>query len=88
MPSKESMKSVTDSGIGGVGGFVSMLMKQPSSSLCGGEDGNVDTNNNHNDVPATPGDRRWRFISDDAPVVSPKLPVNPFTSPTPPTKME
>ena len=34
---------------------VSMLKKQPSSSLRSGEDGNIDTNNKHNDVPATLG---------------------------------
>ncbi|KAL7538373.1 hypothetical protein ACHAXR_008509, partial [Thalassiosira sp. AJA248-18] len=36
MPSKESMRNVTNSVIGGVGGFVSMLKKQPPSSRGGG----------------------------------------------------
>jgi len=92
MPSKESMKNVTNSVIGGVGGFVSMLKYQPSSSSRGVDDGNVNTNNKKDDVPATPGGQEVEVhldgtmsSPDDTPFGSPGSPVNPFASSTSPT---
>ena len=58
MPSKESMKNVTNSVMGGVGGFVSMLKYQPSSSSRGVDDGNINTNNKKDDMPVTPGGQK------------------------------
>lgn len=97
MPSKEvakkSMKNVTNSVIGGVGGFVSMLkpMSRGGSSsdvaskgTTTAEGGGPSTNdvNHDNDAPATPGGQEVEVEFNL--LGSPTSPVNPFNSPASP----
>eukprot|EP00580_Thalassiosira_gravida_P005012 CAMPEP_0201654100 /NCGR_PEP_ID=MMETSP0493-20130528/45325_1 /ASSEMBLY_ACC=CAM_ASM_000838 /TAXON_ID=420259 /ORGANISM="Thalassiosira gravida, Strain GMp14c1" /LENGTH=451 /DNA_ID=CAMNT_0048130649 /DNA_START=668 /DNA_END=2023 /DNA_ORIENTATION=- len=85
MPSKESMKNVTNSVIGGVGGFVSML-KKPASRSVGEGDGSGNASNENNVFAPTGGQEvevnldGTMSTPDDTAFGFPKSPSNPFTS--------
>jgi len=85
MPSKESMKNVTNSVIGGVGGFVSRL-KKPASRGVGEGDGSGNASNEKNALEATSGQEVEVNLDgtlsapDDTSFGFPKSPSNPFTS--------